>query len=180
MTKIWKTTITKEYFNEIWPQVGEHESIYITEIKFWKKIYIYICDLSNNANYVKIDFNFFSPKYAYLSLGVWWWAALTQFEQSGRGSYMLEHRPGGGTPMSITQDVPQERPPFLNLLVHDNPLFENYWLPTTRWPPFLKCSILIDGPLFISKTCTQWPHFYFKGLYPMPGPNDPPYFKVIV
>ena len=35
--KIWKTTFPKEFFNEIWRKVGEHEHIYITEITFKKK-----------------------------------------------------------------------------------------------------------------------------------------------
>ena len=34
-------------------------------------------------------------------------------------------------------------PAFLNQLVCDDPLFESYWIPITRWPPFMKCSILI-------------------------------------
>ena len=34
VTKIWKTTFPKEFFNEIWLKVGEHEYIYIFEVKF--------------------------------------------------------------------------------------------------------------------------------------------------
>ena len=34
LAKIWKTTFPKEFFNEIWLKVGEHEYIYITEITF--------------------------------------------------------------------------------------------------------------------------------------------------
>ena len=34
VTKIWKTTFPMEFFNEIWLKVGEHETIYIFEIKF--------------------------------------------------------------------------------------------------------------------------------------------------
>ena len=34
LPKIWKTTFPKEFFNEIWLKVGEHEYIYITEITF--------------------------------------------------------------------------------------------------------------------------------------------------
>ena len=36
LAKIWKTTFPKEFFNEIWLKVGEHEYIYITEITFLK------------------------------------------------------------------------------------------------------------------------------------------------
>ena len=36
LAKIWKTTFPKEFFNEIWLKVGEHEYIYITEITFKK------------------------------------------------------------------------------------------------------------------------------------------------
>ena len=36
LAKIWKTTFLKEFFNEIWLKVGEHEYIYITEITFEK------------------------------------------------------------------------------------------------------------------------------------------------
>ena len=32
LAKIWKTTFPKEFFNESWLKVGEHEYIYITEI----------------------------------------------------------------------------------------------------------------------------------------------------
>ena len=32
-----KHTVRKEFFNEIWVKVGEHEYIYIFEIKFEKK-----------------------------------------------------------------------------------------------------------------------------------------------
>ena len=38
VTKIWKTTFPKEFFNEIWLKV-EHEYIYIFEIEFEKKNY---------------------------------------------------------------------------------------------------------------------------------------------
>ena len=31
MTKIWKTTFPKEFFNKIWLKVEEHEYIYIFE-----------------------------------------------------------------------------------------------------------------------------------------------------
>ena len=34
VAKIWKTTFTKEFFNEIWLKLGDHEYIYIAEIKF--------------------------------------------------------------------------------------------------------------------------------------------------
>ena len=37
LAKIWKTSFPKEFFNEIWLKVGEHEYIYITEITFRKK-----------------------------------------------------------------------------------------------------------------------------------------------
>ena len=36
VTKIWKTTFPKEFFNKIWLKVKEHEYIYIFEIKFEK------------------------------------------------------------------------------------------------------------------------------------------------
>ena len=36
LVKIWKTTFPKEFFNEIWLKVGEHEYIYIIEITFLK------------------------------------------------------------------------------------------------------------------------------------------------
>ena len=36
LAKIWKNAFPKEFFNEVWLKVGEHEYIYITEIKFWK------------------------------------------------------------------------------------------------------------------------------------------------
>ena len=39
VTKIWKTTFPKEFFSEIWLKVGEHEYIYIFEMKFEKKIF---------------------------------------------------------------------------------------------------------------------------------------------
>ena len=32
--KIWKTTFPKEFFNEIWLKLGDHEYINIVEIKF--------------------------------------------------------------------------------------------------------------------------------------------------
>ena len=32
--KIWKTTFPKEFFNEIWLKLGDHECITIAEIKF--------------------------------------------------------------------------------------------------------------------------------------------------
>ena len=38
LARIWKTTFPKEVFNEIWLKVGEHEYIYITEIRFFLKI----------------------------------------------------------------------------------------------------------------------------------------------
>ena len=34
--KFEKTTLQKEFFNEIWLKVGKHEYIYITEITFFK------------------------------------------------------------------------------------------------------------------------------------------------
>ena len=37
VTKILKTTFSMEFFNEIRLKVGEHEYIYIFEIKFKKK-----------------------------------------------------------------------------------------------------------------------------------------------
>ena len=39
LAKIWKTTFIKEFFNEIWLKVGEHEYIYITEVTFEKKLF---------------------------------------------------------------------------------------------------------------------------------------------
>ena len=39
VTKIWKTTFPKEFFNKIWLKVKEHEFIYIFEIKFEKKLF---------------------------------------------------------------------------------------------------------------------------------------------
>ena len=39
VTKIWKTTFPKEFFNKIWLKVKEHEYIYIFEIKFEKKLF---------------------------------------------------------------------------------------------------------------------------------------------
>ena len=58
LAKIWKTAFPKEFFNEIWLKVGEHEYIYITEIAFWKKKYSvlnwrpkqFVLKLRNNAN----------------------------------------------------------------------------------------------------------------------------------
>ena len=56
LAKIWKTTFPKEYLNEIWLEVGEHEYINITEITFEKIIpfqnggqnnFLILC---NNAN----------------------------------------------------------------------------------------------------------------------------------
>ena len=38
VTKIWKTTFPMEFFNDIWLKVGEHEYIYIFEMKFEKII----------------------------------------------------------------------------------------------------------------------------------------------
>ena len=37
VTKIWKTTFPKEFFNNIWLKIGEHEYTYISEIKFETK-----------------------------------------------------------------------------------------------------------------------------------------------
>ena len=37
LAKIWKTTFPKEFFNEIWLKVGEHEYIYIIEMTFYIK-----------------------------------------------------------------------------------------------------------------------------------------------
>ena len=37
LVKIWKTTFPKEFFNEIWLKVDEHEYIYITDITLKKK-----------------------------------------------------------------------------------------------------------------------------------------------
>ena len=34
LAKIWKTTFPKEFFNEIWLKLGDHEYINIAEIKF--------------------------------------------------------------------------------------------------------------------------------------------------
>ena len=34
VTKIWKTTFPKEFFNEIWLKLEDHEYIDIAEIKF--------------------------------------------------------------------------------------------------------------------------------------------------
>ena len=34
LAKIWKNTFPKEFLNEIYLKVGEHEYIYITEITF--------------------------------------------------------------------------------------------------------------------------------------------------
>ena len=39
LTKIWKNTFRKEFVNEIWLKVGEHDYINITEITFEKKIF---------------------------------------------------------------------------------------------------------------------------------------------
>ena len=39
LAKIWKTTFQKEFFNEIWLKVGEHEYTYIIEITFLKKLF---------------------------------------------------------------------------------------------------------------------------------------------
>ena len=36
VSKIWKTTFPKEFFNKIWLKIKEHEYIYIFEIKFEK------------------------------------------------------------------------------------------------------------------------------------------------
>ena len=36
LAKIWKHIFPKEFYNEIWLKVGEHEYIYITEITFEK------------------------------------------------------------------------------------------------------------------------------------------------
>ena len=52
-----------EFFNEIWLKVGEHEYIYIFEIKFAKKIILFqngslnklIVTLCNNANHMLIS-----------------------------------------------------------------------------------------------------------------------------
>ena len=41
LAKIWTTFFPKEFFNEIWLNVGEHEYIYITEITFGKKIILF-------------------------------------------------------------------------------------------------------------------------------------------
>ena len=38
--QIWKTTFPKEFSNEIWLKVGEHEYIYITEITFFKNYFV--------------------------------------------------------------------------------------------------------------------------------------------
>ena len=48
--KIWKNTFPKEFFNEIWLKVGEHEYIYITEITFLKNYSVFFLILRNNAN----------------------------------------------------------------------------------------------------------------------------------
>ena len=57
MAKIWKTTFPMEFFNEIWLKVGEHEYIYIFEIRFEKKLFCSkmvaktsFVTLRNNAN----------------------------------------------------------------------------------------------------------------------------------
>ena len=57
LAKIWKTTFPKEFFNEIWLKVGEHEYIYITETTFKKKLFrfkmaakTFFLILRNNAN----------------------------------------------------------------------------------------------------------------------------------
>ena len=34
LAKIWKNTFPKEFFNEIWFKLGDHEYINIAEIKF--------------------------------------------------------------------------------------------------------------------------------------------------
>ena len=50
LAKIWKTTFPKEFFNEIWLKVGEHEYIYIVKnsiLKWWPKQFLI---LRNNAN----------------------------------------------------------------------------------------------------------------------------------
>ena len=38
VTKNWKTTFPKYFFNKIWLKVEEHENIYIFEIKLEKNI----------------------------------------------------------------------------------------------------------------------------------------------
>ena len=57
VTKIWKATFPMKFFNEIWFKVGEHEYIYIFEIKFEKKLFCLkmatktrFVTLRNNAN----------------------------------------------------------------------------------------------------------------------------------
>ena len=37
VTKIWKTTFLKDFFNDIWLKVEKHDYIHIFEIKFEKK-----------------------------------------------------------------------------------------------------------------------------------------------
>ena len=37
VTKNWQIILLKEFFNEIWPKVGENKHIYNFEIKFEKK-----------------------------------------------------------------------------------------------------------------------------------------------
>ena len=38
VTKIWKTSFPKEFFNKVWLKVEEHEQIYIFKMKFIKNI----------------------------------------------------------------------------------------------------------------------------------------------
>ena len=40
VTEIWKTTSPKDFFNEILGKVGEHEYIYIADIKFKEKHFL--------------------------------------------------------------------------------------------------------------------------------------------
>ena len=46
--KIWITTFPKEFFNEIWFKVGEHEQIYINVSEWRQKQFFWY--LRNNAN----------------------------------------------------------------------------------------------------------------------------------
>ena len=54
LAKIWNTTFQKEFFNEIWLKVGEHEYIYITEITFFFKLFRFKTDGQNNSWYCAI------------------------------------------------------------------------------------------------------------------------------
>ena len=46
VTILWKTTFPMEFLNELWLKVGEHEYIYIFEIKFEKRKLVWLyCEI---------------------------------------------------------------------------------------------------------------------------------------